>query len=636
MSSPKRFSCLFALCAALALNSAAQTGSASGDYETKYDFLVGGVIVDVDGNEDKFRTERNLRSGFDAGRVFFDMRPVDPSTSKFDQLTLNSFGFGGSNPYSRADFQMNKRKLYDLKAGYRKYYNFFRLPEFALGWHDEDSIGRSYNVSLEMMPDRMLSFLVGYRRNQLSGTRYTSQDLRWDAYPVSYPRDLSSDDVFGGVKVKTRRASFRFIQSYIRTRNDQRLLPNGENSIGLRGNVLAEGERNVPISISTPVSRVLGAWRPSRKYDLNVRYMYSGADMDLTRSEDLLNRIGQGLFPIRQIISSSGMSEKPTHNFGFGQTWEIVERLVFHHRFSYDSYSLTGFLNTSGIISMIDENLGTSTDFPIEEAGGTQTDYKLARNEAELEFVITPSISLFGGHRYRNRHMAFGQAGTNPRPVVTIGNAGLGGVTWRQGRKARLRAEVEKGTATEAFNRIDPLDTLRWSIKSNFRPVEKLTLTANVLFEDNDNNQPDVNYDLDNRQVGLQAVYALPDKVLLSGGYNYLKIRTTTDIVYYALREMVDGFSLYETNTHIINSMLEAPVGSRVKVRGGYEYFNDTGKTYPLRMHIPRAGISIGVTKGISIETDWKYYSYAEKVSFIRDYNAHTIAIGVRFRNLGE
>ena len=41
--------------------------------------------------------------------------------------------------------------------------------------------------------------------------------------------------------------------------------------------------------------------------------------------------------------------------------------------------------------------------------------------------------------------------------LVTIGNAGLGGVIWRQGRKARVRAEVEKGTATEAFNRIDPL-----------------------------------------------------------------------------------------------------------------------------------------------------------------------------------
>ncbi|MCP5120467.1 MAG: hypothetical protein GY953_57470, partial [bacterium] len=177
-------------------------------------------------------------------------------------------------------------------------------------------------------------------------------------------------------------------------------------------------------------------------------------------------------------------------------------------------------------ISLINQTTGDSMDLPLEEAGGTMTDYRLAENEAELEFVLTPQMSVFGGHRYRNRHMAFGDVGTDPRRVVTIGNAGLGGVIWRAGRKARVRAEVEKGTASEAFNRIDPLSTLRWKIKSHFRPVENLSITANVLFEDNENNRQDVNYDLDNRQVGAQAVYTLPEKMLLSGGYNYLRIRT--------------------------------------------------------------------------------------------------------------
>ena len=644
MTGLRRFSCILAVCAALATSGAAQTGGSdqlstavpteqTPKYQTEYDFLLGGVIVDVDGNKDKFRTERNLRSGFDAGRIYFDARPVNPEGAKFDHLTISGFGFGSSNPYQRADFRMNKRKLYDIKAGYRKYYNFFKLPEFANGWHDEDSVGRSYNISLDLFSGRSVSALVGYRRNQLYGTRFTSQDLRLDAYPVSYPRRLSSHEVFGGAKVKTRTVNFRFIQSYIRTNDDQQLFPNGMNSIGLRGNLLAEGQRDVPTRISTPVTRALGSWRPTARYDITARYMYSGADMDLTRSEDLLNRIGQGLLPVRQVISSSGMSEKPTHNFGLSQTLDITDRLTFSHRFVYDKYSLTGFLNTSGMLSLIDETLGTSLDLPFEEAGGTETNYKLLRNEAELEFTIIPSIAVFGGHRYTDRHMAFGDSGSNPRPVVTIGNTGIGGVLWRPTQSALIRAEVEKGVASEAFNRIDPLSTLRWKIKSQFRPVRNLTVTANLLIEDNDNNTPDVNYDLDNRQFGAQALYALPSDLVLSGGYNYLRIRTTTDIVFYTLSQMVDGLSLYETNTHILNALLRVPVHRRVELRGGYDYFKDTGETYPLRMHIPWVGLSLLLGKGISIETDWKYYSYSEEVSAIRDYNAHTLAIGVRFQS---
>jgi len=643
MTGLRRFSYLVALWAALALPGAAQSGggnqpstaapASSGEYQTRYDFLLGGVIVDVDGNEDKFRTERNLRSGFDTGRLYFDMRPVDSDTAKFDHLTVNGFGLGGSNPYQRADLRMTKRKLYDLKAGYRTYYNFFKLPEFALGLHDEDSIGRAYNVSLDLFSGRAFSFLAGYRRNELSGTRFTSQELRFDTYQVSYPRRFSSDEIFGGVKMHTRTAAFRFVQSYIRTKDDQQLFPNTLNPAGLRGNQLVAGGRNVPARISTPVTRVLGSWRPNGRYDLNARYMYSGADLDLTRWENLLNRIGTGLLTVRQIISSAGTSSKPTHNFGFAQTFDITDRLTFSHRFVYDKYSLTGFLNTSGVISMIDEILDTSIDLPFEEAGGTDTDYRLTRNEAELEFTITPAVAVFGGHRYSDRHMAFGPAGSNPRPVVTISNTGIGGVLLRPGHGAVIRAELEKGVATEAFNRIDPLDTFRWKIKSQLRPARNLTITGNLLWEDNKNETQDVNYDLNNRQFGAQAIYALPNNLVLTGGYNYLRIRTTTDIVFYTLSELIDGFSLYETNTHIANFLLRVPVHDRVEIRGGYDYFRDTGATYPLRMHIPRAGVSVGLTRIVSIEADWKYYSYDERNFGVRDYNANVFAIGVRFQS---
>jgi hypothetical protein len=47
----------------------------------------------------------------------------------------------------------------------------------------------------------------------------------------------------------------------------------------------------------------------------------------------------------RQIISSTGVSEKPAHHASIGQTLDITRRLTFYHRFLYDSHSITGFLD---------------------------------------------------------------------------------------------------------------------------------------------------------------------------------------------------------------------------------------------------------------------------------------------------
>ena len=611
-------------------NPPADTGS--GDkIETDFDLTIGGVIVDGNGNQDKFRTDRNIRSGFDIADLYLNFRPVSGAQTFFDFMTLSATGIGNSSPYQRAQFEATKRKLYELKAGYRKYNYFFGLPEFAAGWHPEDSVGRTGNISLELFPDRKVSVFGGYRRHQLYGTRFTSQNLTLDTYPVSFPRRLSSDEIFGGAKLTTRTVSLKFTQSYIRLKDDQQLFPNSRNPFGLRENELISGQRNTPSRISTPISRVLGRYQPNRRYDLIAQYMYSGADLDLSRQENLLQQVGTGAFPTRQLIASTGTSTKPTHNANFAQSLGVTNRLTFHHRFAYETYSLTGFLNTTGVLSLINQENGPDLDLPFQEAGGTITEYRLARNEMELDYAVVPSVSLLGAYRYTDRHLAFGAAGSNPRPVVTIGNTGIGGLLWRPSAKGRLRAEVEKGSASLAFNRIDPLSTLRWKVRGSYRPVTRLTISGSLLLEDNSNNTPDVNHDLDNRQLGLQAVYVPSTRLLVSGGYNYLRIRTSTDIVFYALSQLTQGTSLYETNTHVAHFLLRVPVYRRIELRGGYEYVKDTGSTYPLRMHVPHAGVSVKLYESLHFEADWRYYSYAEQRSAIRDYNANVVALGLRF-----
>ena len=161
--------------------------------------------------------------------------------------------------------------------------------------------------------------------------------------------------------------------------------------------------------------------------------------------------------------------------------------------------------------------------------------------------------------------------------------------------------------------------------------MPRLTISANALLEDNSNSTADVNYDLDNRQFGAQAVYVPSDRLMVTGGYTYVRIRTSANIVFWALSQLTAGTSLYETNTHVMNTLVQTPIGRRLDLRGGYEYFEDTGSSYPLKMHIPRLGFSLMLHKNIHLETDWRYYSYNERLFAIRDYSANVLAVGLRF-----
>ena len=412
------------------------------------------MFVDVDGSEAKFRTERDLRPGFNVGNLRMELRPLEGTTTFFNSAVLTAFGIGDSSPYQRASFRMQKTRLYDFDASYRKYNMFFGLPDFALGLHSEDSVGRAFRFGLKLLPDRTVSFRTLYRRNQLYGTRFMSQNTGLDTYPVSYPRRLASDEFGGGILLRSKLASLSFDQHFVRFRDDQQLIAIG--GMGVDGNQLESGQRNVPTRISNPVSTVFGRLKPSQRYDIVGRYMYSGADLDLTRYEDLLNRLGTARLPVRQIISGSGVSEKPTHNGSLGQTFDITDRLRFDHRFFYHTYTITGLLDTVGVLRLSNPS-GGQTDSPFEFSGGTFTKYAWGLNEAELSYDLGRTVTLLGRYTYGDRHMTFGGTDTSQRRVVTITHSGGGGISWIPSAQGRLNAEVEKGVASQVFNRVEPL-----------------------------------------------------------------------------------------------------------------------------------------------------------------------------------
>ncbi|MBI4877562.1 MAG: hypothetical protein HY822_23270 [Acidobacteria bacterium] len=597
----------------------AQDAQPAPPYETRFEIGVGGVWVGTHGSQAKFLSDRYLRSGWNASSVSFDLRPAEAARPRFDFLTFSATNLGDAMPYQGAQFRVAKRKLYDFQADYRKSNLFFDLPSFALGLHPSNSVNRNGGARLKLFGDRTLSFHAGYRRNQHYGTFFSTRDVLLDTFQTSTPKRATSDQYSGGLNLKTRPLVLAFDQHYVFYRDDTQVLPNPLNPIGFNGNRFNGGGRDTPVRISMPVSTLAARYHPVERFEVSGRYRYSGAQLNVNRFDNLTLGLGSGNLPLRQLISSSGTGDRPAHMAGTTLTVDLTPRLSFHQRTLVDRYSLTGFLDTFGVLqSAANTRL---PGFDIEEHVGGRVDLSQVRNEFDLEAELAKGLNLLAGYRYNHRDLAIGAG----RGLTTRTHSGLASLGWAPVSKLRLRAEVERSGADTAFDRIEPLSSLRWKLRAEFRPTQKISFLASTTQSENRNDTSGIRLDLNDRQWSGQVVVLPGAGVQLSGGYNYARLHSSTDVAFLWFATLTNSASIYQTDTHVLHWDGLFPIAGRATLRLGYNLVKDIGLSYPFSMHVPRAGISVKLSRIVWFETDWQHFAYR------RTYGANVLSTGLRF-----
>ena len=97
---------------------------------TVFDIELGYQEVDVNGNEDMYRTQIDEDDGFVLRN--FTLNFVDPSGDAgiVDRLRIDASGFGGS-PAGRFRLNMGLGDLYRLQLFYQEFRSYSALPAFA-------------------------------------------------------------------------------------------------------------------------------------------------------------------------------------------------------------------------------------------------------------------------------------------------------------------------------------------------------------------------------------------------------------------------------------------------------------------------------------------------------------------------
>lgn len=312
-------------------------GITRGGYQIHQSIELGYRTTDVTGSGDMYDTLVNLQTGPRILDQTLTMQSVDHQGLLFDNLYLNSVGWGG-DPNNYLRLRADKNKWYNLQSSFRRdqYFSDYDLlanplnppPPSAPGGstpsipilnspHLFATTRRMSDVDLTLLPQSVVSFRLGYSHNNMTGPSYSSihegteasllQD--WNTTMNSYrlgvdfriaPRTvLSYDQFFDYYKgdtdyqlnpinealLPTTPASSVSLGLSIDTANKEPCaVPTGQSSLivnGILTNVTCSAyfgySRNQRIRTSTPTERISLRSNYFRKLGLVGSYSYSSA-----------------------------------------------------------------------------------------------------------------------------------------------------------------------------------------------------------------------------------------------------------------------------------------------------------------------------------------------------------------------
>jgi hypothetical protein len=171
-----------------------QEGVVQGNYVVKQTMEIGGRLTDVEGNRSIHRTFANYNEGFNLFEYSLDMRSLNHTGLFWDNLSLNSFGFG-SDPNSVARLRVYKNKWYNFGLTFRRDKNYWDYnllanplnpttaitnaptgfdPVLNVSPHATELVRRMYDTNLTLLPQSPIRVRLGYSRNISEGPSLTS------------------------------------------------------------------------------------------------------------------------------------------------------------------------------------------------------------------------------------------------------------------------------------------------------------------------------------------------------------------------------------------------------------------------------------------------------------------------------
>src|SRR5215469_6401871 len=549
---------------------------------------VGYRVSDVSGSQQMYSTLVNLPQGPRLLEQTLSMQSPNHEGLLFDNLFINTFGWGG-DPNNAASVRVDKGNWYDFRMSFRRDHNDFDYNLLAnplnpptsspsipvtSSPHGFSTRRRMYDYDLTLLPQSVVTFRLGYSRNNMTGPSFSSVHEGTDAL-LFQQWDTTLNSYRFGVDVKlVPHTVISFDQFLDYTKDDTNwqlapfapaLLPGPPGSVEL-GLPIDTGNKNpcAPVAPATSLIDSTGTLtnlgcngffsytRPDRvrttlpterislhsdyfhRFEFNASYAYGWAD-----STAPLNEFFNGLISrsrTRQTtVTGTGEASSISNVADFSAIVHLTKHFRLVETFRFWAYRIpeTGnFIETDfnvpGSGSCNPPTCSLLTPISATTPNVTPTLDQLSFNQnwwRNQDDLVWDGSKHYGGRigfRYGDKifHHFLDFTGDEDRTVVHEYTP-LFAFWAKPMTTLRFNFDWEHPYYDDAIVRIGPRKESRYRIQANYTPRPWAVLGASVNLWNASNSDVLTNYRAHSRNYGFTATIAPEGRVGLELAYTY-------------------------------------------------------------------------------------------------------------------
>ena len=615
-----------------------------------FDLEVGYRFLDVIGSEESYRSQINEREGFLVRGVHLG---TDGKTDGFpilDHLRIDGSDLG-AGPAGSLSVDAGLTGAYRLRLSYRHLDQFSALAGFAnplgalIGQQTWDRTRDMVDINLELLPGAVVTPLLGYTSNNLTGPGYTTYTVGQDEFRLAQDLTVHDQEFRVGAGFHAGAFSGEFLQGWRRDHEIEKdsLAPGagaGNNTGTVLGNNLdlSSLARSSVTDVNTPTSSFFLRGFATDAIQLMAFYVRASASADSTDQENLNGSLVS--FPLARFFTgladnSSSRVQNTMWRVGGRVEWHVLDGVdvtggfVRRHA-TWDGEDLVSslFTGTTGYtgVTLADIqtilNAQTSVD-RIEDVYDVQVAAKgfgpfgvragYSRIQQDLTVTEDPSEILVPG----------GQGGNFTRNINRI----EGALTYGTG-PFFAAAEASWDDANQSVLRTDYLTRNRERVRVTWKGLPWLTLGATGLWVDQKNDTLGINSKGSSRQYTGDVTLTPVKPLRLHGAYSKLQADNTIPI------RAPQDFSVLDSVDTEDGQMWEAGLGlklDKIAIDGFWSRFANEG-SYAYRLYRGGARVDFDATAHVGLIGEWSIDRYLDYQISTSSFRANRYGVYLKWR----
>ena len=628
-------------------------GQEVGNYAVSSSVEAGYRFAEVGGDHDIYRATVNFGDGI---RLFNGRFRIDSLDGKglIDGISVRSVGAAG-DPYQAHSVRAEKNGFFRYQMQYRmnRYHN--RLASLWRGEHGvrTDRVLQTHDLTLRQGSN--FEVLLGFEQNRRIGPGFSSEGIgdRGGGFDA---RNFLRYQANFRQRNKQYRAGFsaRFTGLALTVIHAVDQYQEGGEAIDASGIPSAAGNtqpvetfsRIEPFHGRTPFTTVALRTQDDRRIGINARFVYAGGHRNSNLIESLsVPNSSAGSSTLREtfVIGDANRDQSSgdlTIAAPVTERWSVTNTTAFHNT------------RIEGQAAFLETGLFRNEFLSFEHLG-----IRRLSNSTEANFRPIKQFSVYGAHRLSARRVRSREAlrfgdfgfGTELMAVDNRIQTGAAGLRWIPGGGVRASADVEVGRADRPLT---PTSARRFHNESGRIRWRRNAFSLSGFFRSRVNDNPTnlLAYNSENRAIGAQASWVVPETgLVLDGAYTGIDLDVSAGILNLFDLGVEDqaerGRSVYSSRIHNLHLALRAVPREGMTLSVGYSLTKDAGASgydavqfqhsgfirdgatlvsaLPLTYHSPQARLSVRIRDKLWWNFGWQYYGYSERIAGLRGFRSH-------------